>query len=136
MVKWLVQEADSHIAVALWDSWSRGNVQPIAPALMPIEVSNALYRRVIRRELSVSIASRLVANLLASGIELRESPILLGKTMQLALQLGQGAIYDSHYLTLAESLNCDLWTADERFFRAASPVTPNIRLLGEFVASQ
>ena len=35
---------------------------------------------------------------------------------------------------LAETLDCDLWTADEKFYRAASPVTDNIRWLAEFVA--
>ena len=46
----------------------------------------------------------------------------------------QGAVYDSHYLALAETLGCDLWTADERFYRAVSPVAPNVRWVGEFGA--
>ncbi len=40
--------------------------------------------------------------------------------MQPASQLKQNAAYDAHYLALAESFGCELWTADERFYRAAT----------------
>ena len=103
---------------------------------MAIEVANALYRRVVRGELGVANAARLLENLLASGVELGDTPDLLSRTLELSLQLRQGAVYDSHYLALAESLNCDLWTAGERFFRAAVSLTPNVHRLGKFVASE
>ena len=43
----------------------------------------------------------------------------------------QPAVYDSIYLALAEALDGELWTADERFYRAASPQFSNVRWLGE-----
>ena len=46
------------------------------------------------------------------------------------------ATYDAHYLALAESFDCELGTADERFYRAASPRVDNVRWLGEFVAPE
>ena len=54
----------------------------------------------------------------------------------MARQLNQNAAYDAHYLALAQSVGCDLWTADERFYRAASPSIENVRWLGEFVAPE
>jgi predicted nucleic acid-binding protein len=132
-VKWLVEEKDSKRAAALGGFWRDQGTKPVAPHLMAIEVANALHRRVARGELSVATAARLVENLLTSGVELRETSSLYRRTLELALQLRQGAVYNSHYLALAESLNCDLWTADERFFRAAVALTPNIHQLGEFV---
>ena len=136
VVKWLVEEEDSRTAVALADSWYSSGMQPVAPPLMAIEVANALYRRVVRGELGVANAARLLENLLASGVELRDTPGLLARTLELSLQPRQGAVYDSHYLALAEALGCELWTADERFFRAAVSLTPNVHRLGEFVASE
>ena len=47
-----------------------------------------------------------------------------------------GPAYDAHYLALAESFGCELWTAAERFYRAASPSIDNVRWLGEFVAPE
>ena len=43
---------------------------------------------------------------------------------------------DAHYLALAESVNCELWTADERFYRAASPTVDNVRWVGDFSAPE
>lgn len=49
----------------------------------------------------------------------------------MADQLRQDAAYDAHYLALAETLNCDLWTADERFYRAASATFKFVKWLAE-----
>ena len=135
-VKWLVEEEGSGTAAALAQFWRNEGTKLVAPPLMAIEVANALHRRVVRGELSVADAARLLENLLTSGIELRENPALLRRTLELANQIRQGAVYDSYYLALAESLGCELWTADEKFFRAAVPVAPNVHRLGEFVAAE
>ena len=135
-VKWLVEEEGSGTAAALAQFWRNEGTKLVAPPLMAIEVANALHRRVVRGELSVADAGRLLENLLTSGIELRENPALLRRTLELANQIRQGAVYDSYYLALAESLGCELWTADEKFFRAAVPVAPNVHRLGEFVTAE
>ncbi len=101
---------------------------------MPVEVSNALHQRVVRGEISVEVAADLIVSLLSSRLELHETPHLHGRALELASKLRQRAVYDAHYLALAETLDCDLWTADEKFYRTASPVTDNVRWIGEFVA--
>ena len=53
-----------------------------------------------------------------------------------ASQLKQNAAYDTHYLALAESFGCELWTTDERFYRTASPSIDNVRWTGELVAPE
>ena len=68
-VKWLVAELNSEEALALVTSWAGTGVTPVAPYLMPAEVSNALHKRVVSDELSVAAASDLMETLLASGIE-------------------------------------------------------------------
>ena len=81
-------------------------------------------------------AVRLLQHLLASGIELREDPNLHARAMQIAGQLRQGAVYDAHYLALADILGCEYWTADERFYRAAAPINQRVRWIGEFAAPE
>ena len=134
--KWLVREEHSDKALTLLRSWDRQGVRPAAPHLLPFEVANALHRRVVRRELTVEAAADLISSLLASRLELHETPDLHGRALALANDLDQGAAYDAHYLALAATLDCELWTADEKFFRAASAVSSNVRWLGEFVEAE
>ena len=103
---------------------------------MPVEVSNALHRRVVRAEMSVQEGARLIERLLSSGIELHETANLHGRSLELASLLDQGPVYDAYYLVLAEALECELWTADERFYVAASSVAQNVHWLGEFVVPE
>ena len=134
--KWLVSEENSDKARAISRSWANEGIQATAPYLMPVEVTNALHRRVALGELTVEDAIRLLEHLLASGIELRDDPALHVKALQLASQLRQRAVYDAHYLALAETLGCDFWTADEGFYRAAVSVAPNVRWIGEFATPE
>ena len=101
---------------------------------MAFEVSNALHRPVLRGELNVGDSIRMITRLRASRLELHQPPDLHGRALQLASQLKQDAAYDAHYLALAESVGCDLWTADERFYRAARSSDDNVRWIGEFVS--
>ena len=134
--KWLVSEENSDKARALSRSWADEGIQAAAPYLMPVEVTNVLHRRVARGDLSVEDAIRLLGHLLASGIELRDVPDLHVRTLQLVGQLRPGAVYDAHYLALANILGCEFWTADERFYRAAELVIPNVRWIGESAAPE
>ncbi len=130
--KWLVSEENSDRAQALSRSWVNDGIQATAPYLMPVEVANALHRRVVRGELEVSDAVRLLEHLLASGIELRDEQDLHVRALRLASRLQQGAVYDAHYLALAGILGCEYWTADERFYRAALSSAQNVHWVGEF----
>ena len=135
-VKWLVEEDDSDKAHAILQFWVDQDITRIAPHLMPFEVANALHRRVFRGELNVGDSTRMIARLLESRLELHQPPNLHVRALQLASQLKQGAAYDAHYLVLAESAGCELWTADERFYRTASPSVDHVRWLGEFGAPE
>ena len=130
-VKWLVEEEDSDKAHAVLQSWDSRDITRIAPYLMPFEVANALHRRVVRGELSVSESARMIARLIGSRLELHQTPSLHVRALELASQLSQGAAYDAHYLALAEEFGCELWTADERFHRAAV-TAGNVHWIGDF----
>ena len=129
-VKWLVREPHTEEAVALGRAWARSGVTLAAPYLLPIEATNVLHRRVARGQMSLERASGLVDFLLSMGIELRGELALHFRALELAGALGQRAAYDSHYLALAEALDCEMWTADGRFHMAAERSTDRVRLLG------
>ena len=131
-VKWLVEEEYSDKAHAILRFWVEQDIACIAPHLMPFEVANALHRRVVRGELDVGDCVRMITRLLESRLELHQPPGLHVRALHLASQLKQNAAYDAHYLALAESVGCELWTADERFYRSASTSAENLRWIGEF----
>ena len=134
VVKWLALERDSHIAYELLGYWTSDDVQIAAPYFMLAEVTNALHRKVEKGESSVAEAQMLLRRLDSYGIQLWESLELHERSIELANLLREGAAYDVHYLALAEHLDCNLWTADERFYRVASAAGGNVRWLGEYYA--
>ena len=134
--KWLVEEKDSDKAQTLLQSWEHQKLKPAAPSFMPFEVANALHRRIARDELTIEEGAYLIESVLVPEVELRYTARLHRQALELASQLGQGAVYDCHYLALAEILDCEMWTADERFYRSASPRAIRLRLLNEFVAPE
>ena len=129
-LKWIVDEEDSDKANALLEAWDDAATRPTAPGFLPTEVTNALHRRVVAGTLAIEEAVVLIERM-SSRVELQEAPGIHGRALELASELGQGAAYDCHYLALAESLECELWTADERFHRAASPAFPFVHALSE-----
>ena len=129
--KWLVEEENSDKATALTRLWDDEGTQLAAPSLMPFEVANALHRRVVKGDLTVEVAADLMQDLMTLGVALHETPGLHVRALQLASQLQQGTAYDAHYLALAESLGCELWTADQRFYRATE-TAGNVRWIGNF----
>lgn len=133
VVKWLIDEEDSDRARVLASGWMSNGVRVAAPHLMLAELANALHRQVVDGHLTPAEASTLIDQVLTDRLELHHIPQLYGRALELASLLGQGASYDSLYLALAESLNCEFWTADSRSYRAAQSRFDLIRVLDDSV---
>lgn len=131
-VKWVLQEPYTDEALALAGEWAVVGVNPVAPGLLFVEATNVLHRRIVLGHISLSEARRLLNGLLSLGIQIRESPQIHVRAMELAHELGKSAVYDTHYLALAGILECELWTADERFFNSVREHQPRVRWLGEY----
>ena len=132
--KWLVKEIYTAEANYLGRLWNSQGTRIAAPYLMPVEVTNALHQRVARGDLTLHAATQRMESLLSSGLELHQPSHLYSRALELTSQLRQGATYDAHYLALAETLDCELWTADEEFFQAASAPSCSVRWIGEHAA--
>ena len=134
-IKWLAEEDDSDKAYALYLEWDASGVQIAAPHLMLAETVNALHRKVVDGKLAPQSMSGILENMDALGVRFYNLPNMHGRAWQFADQLNQGAVYDSIYLALAERLDCELWTADRRFYRVARRFSNRIRRLGDFVVA-
>jgi len=127
---WAIPEEYTPRALELADRWIRTETRLLAPCLLIAEVTNALYKRVLRNELTLATAQRALDIVLAFAIDIREEPGLAGRAMEWASTLRQLAAYDGQYLALAERYGCELWTGDRRLFQAASPIARWVRWIG------
>lgn len=87
-----------------------------APFLIDAEVGSALRSMVLRGDLDGTVADS--ARLLAERLIHRRHPLhgaVAARAWQLRHSLG---FYDALYVALAESLDCELITADKRIARA------------------
>jgi len=119
-------------ALALWGGWVRGGFQVVAPALLRYEATSALRRKVVRGTMSLPDTRRALEEALSLDIELLDLPDLFLRAFDLAASFNRPAAYDAHYLALAEMMESEFWTADERLYNAVRDDFPRIHWLGDY----
>ena len=130
--KLLVPEPVSHIAEEIWNVWMANEVRIAVPAVFVGELANAMHRSIVEGETTLDSGIEGTEEMLRMDIEIYDLTPLTRRALQIASLIRQGAVYDSYYLALAESLDCELWTADDRFQRAASAHSNRVRSLAEY----
>ena len=108
----------------LWNQWQDLGCTLVAPALIYYEISNALHRTTIVRELLPERASQALEAALNLNIRLYSDAELHQHALTLARQLTLPATYDAHYLALAQRLGAEFWTADRRLVQAVQATLP------------
>ena len=126
----LVAKQFSTQAIQITDLWRAMGIRMAAPDFIHAEVISALYKKIPAGIISINLAVDLVTEFYQMDINIYPASLLHQRAIELALELGQRMPYDSHYLALAESLNCDFWTADRPFYRAAQPHHPRVQWIG------
>ena len=130
-VKWILNETLRTEALDLLADWGQRQVERLVPGWFACEVAHVFYKRYRAGDLplhEVAIGIQGVMTL----VQLRDTDVATSlRGVEIAHALGRPASYDSHYIALAESLGCELWTADERLWNAASRTMPWVRWLGE-----
>jgi predicted nucleic acid-binding protein len=122
VIKWVIEEPDTPQALAL------RRHRLFAPDLLMAECANVLWKKQRRNELTAQEALLAARLLQRADIELAPMRALLEPATMLALALDHPA-YDCVYLALAESLSCDLVTADRRLGTKALPAGGKSKVL-------
>ena len=104
---------------ARMEGWLQEGYELVAPALWLYEMTTALCKAAFfglitaeEAERSLPLVSALAIQLVAADAEQARLAFVWTR------RLNRAAGYDSFYLALAESLNCELWTADRRLHNA------------------
>jgi predicted nucleic acid-binding protein len=134
VMKWVLDEPDSALALTLLTEWASEGTLIEAPGLLIFEVANALYQRARKGEMTVDDAKQALEDVLLPELELNFSEYLSLsiRAIELAQQYGLPATYDAHYLALAERKRCEYWTADTRLWNAIGGKLDWVRLLSDY----
>jgi predicted nucleic acid-binding protein len=113
VIKWSVPEVHSSDALRYLDP----DLDRDAPELLLAEMSNILWKKVGRRELTQAEADKIAEDLEGADINIHPMGSLFRPGLSIALVTGRSA-YDSIYLALADSLSTRFVTADRRLYNA------------------
>ena len=133
VVKWLVPEVLEAEADHLFEWILSQGGEAHAPDFLEIEVAQVVWKKWRAHELIRSEVNSAMAELAALPLHLHHSSLFLSDTVDVACEFDR-TVYDSTYLTLADVLDCDFITADERLFNAIRQAnwSGSIRWLGEW----
>ena len=127
-LKWLFEEEQRPVALRLLNSYQQGELELRAPELMVSEVGNVIALRVWRGLLHKHDAPGIFKLFLSMAPKLYPGTLFATDTLQISIE-HRRTFYDSLYLACAVRWNCELITADEKFFNAISARFPHLRLL-------
>ena len=132
VLKLVLPEEDSHLALALWRHWKSKNIDVVVPSLYLYEGPSIVRKWVHRGWLTEEEGEEACRNFLAQPVKVLEPEGLLQRAWEYARRFNLPQVYDSTYLALADLLGCEFWTADERLYRVVKTELPWVRLLTEF----
>jgi predicted nucleic acid-binding protein len=124
-------EAYSAQASSLITMWLEEGYSLHAPSLLYYEIVNVIRKAVHFGRLVETEGRQVKERLLAIPLTTHANLDLVNRAYDLAQSLNLPRTYDAQYLAVAESLGCEFWTGDERFFNSARSLFPFIRWLGE-----
>ena len=136
LIKLVMAEEDSDRADALWEQWKEDGVKVVAPALLLFELTSVLRKKVHRGLLEPEEGKRAFDTVHRLPVQVLAPSDLHRRAWELATRFNRPAAYDAHYLALAEMMNCEFWTADERLFNTVRDELSWVRWLGAFDEGQ
>ncbi|WP_135257325.1 type II toxin-antitoxin system VapC family toxin [Thermus caldilimi] len=119
LVRLLLAESEETPAVQHYREWKAKELEMALPSLALYEAANALYRYARAGETTLGEAQTLWRQALRLGFRYFQEPWIHTRALELGHELGLGAVYDAHYLALAEGLAAPFWTADRRLYQKA-----------------
>jgi predicted nucleic acid-binding protein len=116
-------------ALALVGEHVAGRLHLATPALLPYELSNAVWQAERRGRLTPDQAGRVIDSFRDLDIEIVPQP--LGEMLPLARQYNLSA-YDAAYLSLAQSRGENFVTGDQHLFNAVKGTLDFVIWIGDY----
>ena len=130
-IKWLnPHEALADKASALYADYAQGQFSLLVPVFWNYEVVNGVNKAVARGDLTEQEGHEAIALLLA--VEAHKVPLPSPQQSYALARRYRRSVYDSWYLSLAETTGCPFWTADARLYNAVHAHLTFVRWLGDY----
>jgi predicted nucleic acid-binding protein len=135
-VKWVVDEPHTDRAMKLWADNIASHRPVISAPHFPGEVTNAIYQRTRTtdpaKRLDIPNAEDAVRRFLAFPVALAGPDDLYHIAFAFATAHRLSAIYDAVYVVMAQLVDTELWTADQRLLRDLGTTAPWVRFIGDY----
>jgi predicted nucleic acid-binding protein len=122
-------EIDHPQAQALIRAYALDDVELHGPELLSYEVTNAILQAVRRRRITLEIAQEILTAF--EDLSLPLEPVIPNQIFAMAYRFDRSA-YDAAYLSLAERLNTQLITGDQRLYNTVSQYLPWVVWVGDY----
>lgn len=119
-------------AKLILSAWKNDREHLTAPRLFRSEITAVTCKVVYQGRMSAEQGRAMLANLLIYPVEFHEDDALLKEAYEIAVRFNRPRAYDSQYMALADRLQCDLWTADERLVNSVQAQFSRIHWLGNW----
>ncbi|MBC7814997.1 MAG: type II toxin-antitoxin system VapC family toxin [Burkholderiales bacterium] len=126
-IQLVVAEDTSVKAKSLWQSWAEADTQLVVPSLFWYEAASILSKKVHRQLITDAESTSALITLMNMPFQTISVENLHMRALEMALRLKQPQAYDAHYLVIAQAINCEFWTDDERLYRTALQEVPQIK---------
>lgn len=120
-VRLFTPNANRQLLLEMVGGWHRAGIAIYAPSLYVYETTSAICKLRHFGQLSSTQADEALRLADQFGVEIiNVDSRLVRQAYDWTVRLKRAAAYDSFYLAAAETLGCELWTADRRLVNAAN----------------
>lgn len=119
-LRWLLPDPLQQACWVLFSRIAESGMQFTVPALWMYEMTSGLAKAVHFKMLNSEDAKRGLLQIAELGIHLISPDAEQSRqAFDWTLRLNRASAYDSYYLAVAETLNCEFWTADRHLYYAS-----------------
>lgn len=119
-------------ATQILSTWQTVGERLTAPRLFRSEITAVIRKAVYQQRINPEQGRLMLSQLLIYPLEFHEDDMMLKEAYELAVRFNRPRAYDTQYMALAERLDCELWTADERLVNSTQGQFKRIRWLGNW----
>lgn len=129
VLRLLIDEPGSEEAQALWESWKTQRAIVSAPTSLIYEVANGLHQAFRQNVLTERELTAALQAFVHFPVRYHDPLGLVPRAVELSRELGLQATYDSFYIALAESLQGEFWTGDQKLYNHVHERIPFVKSL-------